>query len=123
MYFSSINDSLSLPRYPAVIERVLKYLRETDLAHMECGVYELEGKKLYVQLFETETGEVSERKPESHKQYLDVQYLVSGAESIGCTPYKHNYEVSEDLLAERDLLFYTSGDNETSINLEPGCFT
>ena len=62
---------------------------------MEPGVYEIQGKDIYAQVFDAETGSVEEKRPESHKNYLDVQFLASGEEKLGFTPLKDEYEVDE----------------------------
>ena len=37
---------------------------------MEAGVYEIEGKLMYAQVFDAATGPVSEKRPEVHEKYL-----------------------------------------------------
>ena len=64
-----------------------------DFVNMEPGVYEIQGKDIYAQVFDAETGSVEEKRPESHKNYLDVQFLASGEEKLGFTPLKDEYEV------------------------------
>ena len=89
---------------------------------MEPGVYEIQGKDIYAQVFDAETGAVSEKKPESHKDYLDIQYLASGEEKLGFTMLKEEYEV-EEYIKERDLIFYKNVENEGFITAVPGCFS
>lgn len=88
---------------------------------MEPGVYELEGKLMYAQVFDAETGSVNEKRPEVHEKYLDVQFLASGREKLGFTPDTGNYEIDEKF-DERDLIFYKSVENEGFITSTPGCF-
>ncbi len=122
MYYSSIKTERTRGIYPKAIERALSYILSTDLENMECGIYEIEGKKMYVQLFEDVTVPVSEKKPESHRQYIDLQYLVSGNERIAVTYDTGNYEIAENLLDERDLIFYKTAENETMVEMKPGSF-
>lgn len=53
--------------------------KSNDFVNMEPGVYEIQGKDIYAQVFDAETGSVEEKRPESHKNYLDVQFLVHTA--------------------------------------------
>ena len=122
MIFSSIHSNDDFKAYPAVIRRVIDYLKNNDFEKMEPGVYELEGKDLYAQVFDAETGPVEEKRPESHEDYLDVQFLVTGEEKLGFTPNTGAYEVAEHIL-ERDLIFYKSVKNEGFVHAVPGCFT
>ena len=89
---------------------------------MEPGVYEIQGKDIYAQVFDAETGSVEEKRPESHKNYLDVQFLASGEEKLGFTPLKDEYEVDE-YFEGRDLIFYKKVENEGFVYATPGCFT
>lgn len=122
MIFTSIHSIDDYKAYPDVIRRVIDYLKSNDFVSMETGVYELQGKDLYVQVFDAETGAVEEKKPESHKDYLDVQYLVTGEEKLGFTPYSDRYEIDE-YIKERDLIFYKSVENEGFINAAAGCIS
>ena len=86
MIFTSIHSNDDFKSYPEVIQNVISYLKEHDFVSMEPGVYELQGKDLYVQVFDAVTGSVGEKRPESHEDYLDVQFLASGEEKLGFTP-------------------------------------
>ena len=122
MIFSSIKNGDSFEKYPAAIQTALEYLKSHDFAAMEPGVYEIQGKDIYAQVFDAETGAVSEKKPESHKDYLDIQYLASGEEKLGFTMLKEEYEI-EEYIKERDLIFYKNIENEGFITAVPGCFS
>ena len=60
----------------------LKALRDTDFAKTEDGHYELDGDKLYMNVMTADLKEVNDR-PESHKKYIDIQYVIDGREDIG----------------------------------------
>lgn len=122
MIFSSIHSIDDFKAYPAAIQKVIDYLKSNDFVKMEPGVYELEGRDIYVQVFDAETGPVEEKRPESHKEYLDIQFLASGEEKLGFTPYLDTYEVDE-YIEERDLIFYKKVENEGFIYATPGCIS
>lgn len=122
MIFSSIYSIDDWKAYPEAIRKVIDYLKSNDFVKMEPGVYELEGRDIYVQVFDAETGAVEEKRPESHKDYLDIQFLASGEEKLGFTPYLEKYEVDE-YIVERDLIFYKSVENEGFIYATPGCIS
>lgn len=121
MIFSSIYDGDAYEKFPAAIQRTVDYLKSHDFTKMETGVYEIEGKKLYAQVFDAQTGELSEKRPESHEKYLDVQFLASGKERLGFTKNTGKYKVAE-FIAERDLIFYEAVDAEGFIESRPGNF-
>lgn len=121
MIFSSIKNGDSFEKYPAAIQTALEYLKSHDFASMEPGVYEIQGKDIYAQVFDAMTEDVADRRPESHEKYLDVQFLVSGRECLGFTKNTGNYKVAEHI-KERDLIFYESVEDEGYIESRPGCF-
>lgn len=121
MIFSSINSKDDFKNYPQAIQRAIDYLKSNDFVAMEPGVYEIEGKKMYAQVFDADTEAAELKRPEVHEKYLDVQFLASGKEKLGFTPDTGNYEVDERF-DERDLIFYKSVENEGFITATPGCF-
>lgn len=121
MIFSSIHSKDDFKCYPEAVQRAIAYLKANDFVNMEPGVYEIEGKKMYAQVFDAETEEAQCKKPEVHEKFLDVQFLASGKEKLGFTPDTGNYEVDEKF-DERDLIFYKSVENEGFITATPGCF-
>ena len=104
MIFSSIHTKDDYSNYPKAVQRAIEYLKSNDFTKMEPGVYEIEGKQLYAQVFDAMTEPLADRKPEVHEKYLDVQFLVTGREKLGFTPDTGNYEVAERF-DERDLIF------------------
>ena len=111
MIFSSIHTKDDFKNYPAAVQRAIEYLKNNDFTKMETGVYEIEGKLMYAQVFDAETEPLEARKPEYHEKYLDVQFLVTGREKLGFTPDTGNYEVAERY-DERDLIFVKDVENE-----------
>lgn len=120
MIFTSIYSTDDYKAYPEVIQKMIGYLKENDFVNMEPGVYDYQGKDIYVQVFDAETGPVEEKRPESHEDYLDIQFLASGEEKLGFTPNTGKYEVDEHIV-ERDLIFYKNVENEGFIYAVPGC--
>ncbi len=121
MIFSSINSNDDFKSYPEAVQRAISYLKSNDFVNMEPGVYEIDGKKMYAQVFDAETEAPEKKRPEVHEKYLDVQFLASGKERLGFTPDTGKYEVDERF-DERDLIFYKSVENEGYITATPGCF-
>lgn len=121
MIFSSIYSKDDCTNYPAAIQTAIKYLKENDFVSMETGVYEIQGKEIYAQVFDAKTEPVEKKRPEVHEKYVDVQFLVSGKERLGFTPDTGEYEVDERI-DDRDLIFYKEVKNEGFIEATPGCY-
>lgn len=122
MQFGNIKNLGPLSIYPAVVQRALQHLKETDFSAKETGSYELEGKKLYIQVVDTQTGSIEERLPEIHKNYIDIHFSLQGNERIGFVVDSGNNVIKEDLLVEKDILFYKSVENENFVEMIPGNF-
>lgn len=122
MIFSSIHTQEDITKYPKAIQIAIEYLRSNDFVAMEPGVYEIQGKEIYAQVFDTETGALETKRPEVHRKFVDVQFLASGRERIGFTPDTGNYEIDE-YIEERDLIFYKEVENEGIIEVTPSCYS
>ena len=98
------------------IKQALDYLRQTDLAAIEPGKYPLDGHDVYASVQQYTTKPKDEGRWEAHRRYIDVQYVVNGAEQIG---YAHlsrltagEYDADKDLLrltGHGDLVSMPSG--------------
>ena len=109
-------------RLPAAIEKALDFLRTTDFRHQQPGVVEIDGKHIFAQIIDLTTREAAENRPEVHRRYLDIQFLASGEEKIGIAIDRGNNQVSESLLAQRDIIFYHDSEHESFIEMIPGSY-
>ena len=80
----------------------LKFLAETDFSEHAIGRFELADDMYYmVQEYATKP----DNKTEAHKQYIDVQCIISGREVIAVAPIQCEKTVTE-VYPERDVWFY-----------------
>jgi YhcH/YjgK/YiaL family protein len=68
------------------------------------------------------TKNIEDGRPEVHRKYIDIQFLFDGKESIGFVDDYGNNQVDQNLLEERDLLFYKDVSDMTMIAMKPGDF-
>lgn len=123
MIFGHVRDlEAGFAWLPEPLQFALRHLKETDFSTLPNGPYELRGRDIHVSVMELSTKPVAEARPEIHHEYLDVQFLLTGAERIGVVADSGSNVVTEDLLAERDLLFYADVVGESWLNLQPGNF-
>ena len=123
MIFGNIKDYESgFAWLPQPFKTVIEHLKQTDFQALPVGNYDLQGKDIYVQVFDMTTKPFAETRPEVHRQYADVQFSVCGCERIGVASDDGSNAVAEDLLAERDLLFYAGVKNESMLTMTPGSF-
>jgi YhcH/YjgK/YiaL family protein len=66
-----------------LFKKAFEYLAQTDFSKVEKGKYELDGKDLFAIVNEYDSVSADNEQMESHKRYIDIQYIVAGAERIG----------------------------------------
>lgn len=121
MIFSSIYANDDLKKYPVALQNAINYVATTNFDEMADGVYEIDGKLMYAQVFTYTSKPASECKPELHKKYLDVQFWISGEEMFGVAPINGVGNCTEEIL-ERDLYFYDGVANESFVHATKGCY-
>ena len=101
------------------IQKGLVWLENTNLNKIEDGKYEIDGDKVYASIQTYETKENA--KYESHRKYIDIQYIVKGEEKIGVTEIS-NCETCIAYDKEKDLEFYNINTKEEFFELKEGNF-
>lgn len=89
--------------HPGVL-RGLRYLAETDFSKLPDGRQDIDGDAIFASIQSYTTKPVND-KPEAHKDYIDIQFLIEGEECVGYAPL---VEMAEEVEAhpDRDLYFY-----------------
>ena len=66
------------------LQKALDFLQNTDLSALPDGRTDIDGDKAYALVQSYETREWGEEPLfEAHRQYIDIQYVISGEEVIG----------------------------------------
>jgi len=103
-----IIDSITkASQYKAMNKKIavaLDFLRETDIAALASGKYEIRGDEVFAMVQSYETLPVEEGKWEAHRQYLDVQYVAAGEERMGYANVD-SLTVSQPYAEDKDVLF------------------
>ncbi len=103
----------------ADIQKCFEYYKQNDLAAKKPGSYEIDGKRIFVNIDEYKTQSEQERFWEAHRKYIDIHILISGQEKIGIAFIENMQENSYD--EAKDMLTL-QGDAQASVNLKPGDF-
>jgi YhcH/YjgK/YiaL family protein len=108
--------------YKAINERIAKgfdFLRTTDLDAIPSGKHDIDGDTIFALVQEYQTKPLNECKLESHKKYIDIQYVIRGEEMMGVTT-QNNQKIIE-VNEEKDYTFY---EGTTSlVRVSKGMFT
>lgn len=97
------------------------FLDQPGLRELPDGKYEIAGKRVYAIVERRNGRKVEEGELEGHRKYLDIQYVISGDESMGWSP-REGLVNSKDYDADRDLEFF-KGTPEGIVRVPPGSFT
>ena len=116
MIFDTIVNAEKYTCLSDLVGTALAYLKEHDLAGMEEQRIDIQNSDVYVMIQHYDTESAASRFYESHDDYIDIQYMISGTETMvysnrkllaieteynaesDCTLYHHNRDViSTDL--------------------------
>ncbi|MDF9829646.1 YhcH/YjgK/YiaL family protein [Parabacteroides sp. PF5-6] len=101
--------------------QAIAFVEKTDFTTLEDGRYEIEGDRLYVAI-STITGKKQEEAVlETHNRYIDIQFPLSGVETIGWKAGSDLQTVTQPYAADKDITFF--GDQPTTYTaIHPGEF-
>ena len=102
--------------YDEKINAGLKYLYNTDLLNTPCGQYSVIEDEVYAIVQEYTTKDSGQL--ESHKDYIDIQYLIAGEEKIGYATLTNQTPATE---YTPDIVFYKD-KADFYITMKPGDF-
>lgn len=80
---------VNAPQYEGLSPRIRQafdFLQQTDLAALALGIHEIDGRALYASVQTFSTHPLAEGGWEAHRRYLDLHYVIEGAERIGYAP-------------------------------------
>ena len=82
MIYQNIAIDYKQFHYPKAVERALEFLKAHDFTTFVGGRYPIEGDLMYANVDIVNTRIYEETKIEGHKDYMDVQFLVTGEEQM-----------------------------------------
>jgi YhcH/YjgK/YiaL family protein len=104
------NASVYRPLGPG-IAAALDYLGRADFSWMPDGRYDLDGDRLFAIVQRYRPKPLAEAMWEAHRKYIDVQYIVEGAERMGYAALQDGLPVRQAYDPDKDVVFYdTEGD-------------
>ena len=107
---------------PENILKGLHFLEKTDLMALPTGRTDIDGDRLFAMVQDYDPKPAEDVKPEAHKRYIDIQYVVKGEELIGIAPLCKGAEMVEDLLEDKDVCFFDKPAQESMLFLSQGSY-
>ena len=105
MIFGNVHSKEDISIYPEALQKAIRYLKETDFAHMENGKYPID-ENMIVNVFEPITAQRATKRPEVHRQDIDIHFVVTGCERDYYFMDMGDNVLDEDKFDELDVGFY-----------------
>lgn len=105
------------PRFAAAFA----FLRRPGLATLPLGRHTIEGDDLFVILSRSRGRSRSEARLEAHRQYIDIQLVISGIDEMGWRPRASCGNPSVPYSPEKDIEFFDDAP-ETWVATPAGAF-
>ena len=84
------------------------FLKRPDLVSLPAGRHEVLGKRVFAIVGKDVGKGRANARLEAHRQYIDIQYVVSGDEWIGWRDLNTCRESGQGYSAEKEIEFYTA---------------
>ena len=107
---------------PKIVVNGLEYLKTTDFTKLAAGKYEIDGTALFALVQDNQTAPKAERRAEIHRKYIDIQYIHSSSEIIGFGLANPANVVLENLLDQKDAIFFKDIKDEMELVLTAGMY-
>ncbi|MGF1698524.1 YhcH/YjgK/YiaL family protein [Vibrio lamellibrachiae] len=107
---------------PKAILQALSFLNSTNLAALPNGRHDIEGDMMFANVMAFETGLSNTKQAEVHKDYIDVQCLISGEEVIQYCIESPNNPAATEYDKTNDFFLVSSMENVNQITLQPNMF-
>lgn len=109
MIVDNIENYAKYANLPAPLYRAIEYIGSTDFTHVENGQYELDGKRMVSIVNRYQTKTIDNAIWESHRKYIDVQFVAGGHERFGLVPLDQAPPVRTPYDEKKDVVFYEPG--------------
>lgn len=110
MIFDLLANAKSYEKTHSRLAKGLKYLSRCDFSTMKDGRYDIDNSDLYMNITTYETHNLEEAMIEAHKNYIDIQYIISGKELVGWASLS-TMDVLVKSYPDTDMYFYNGNIN------------
>jgi YhcH/YjgK/YiaL family protein len=105
------------PRFAAAFEFLEKLA-----AGQAAGRHDIDGNNCYALVQTYTTRPLDQAKVETHRQYIDIQFIQAGRETMLWSPVSALTQVTQPYATENDVTFYATPPQMTPLNLGAGQF-
>ncbi|MBQ2983742.1 MAG: YhcH/YjgK/YiaL family protein [Candidatus Gastranaerophilales bacterium] len=122
MIFDKLNNAKQYYCLGEKIQKGFEFLSKEDLKTLPDGRYEILGNEIYANVQSLKTKNQNLKKWEVHRDYIDIQYVISGKEKMGYGLLADFNEIIEKYDKEKDVEFL-NGEKFNFVNVQEGEFT
>ena len=95
---------------PDLWKAAFEYLKN-DFMTVAAGKYPLKGDEVVAIVSEYQTKKIEDAKWESHRKFIDLQYIISGEEKMGVLPLK-KAKFTSDYQEDKDVILFGEQNGE-----------
>lgn len=121
MVFDTLQNAATYTSLHEKFEAAFAFIREAVAKDLAVGKYEIDGKALYASVQEYTPKAPEDGKFEAHRNYIDIQYIISGIETMGDMDIAKAVSKSE-YNPEKDVEFYHDHERAGYSVVESGEF-
>lgn len=96
-------------------DKAFEFLKNTRFDTLSVGKHILDGENVFVSVMEGPTKKPEDAKWEAHRKYIDIQYVISGKESMGVVALE-KAKIIDTFNNEKDIAFYTASEKDAKYN-------
>jgi YhcH/YjgK/YiaL family protein len=120
MILDTLDNAAKYANLKIGVSEAFGFLDQPGLADLPDGKYEIFGERVFAIVTRENGRRAEDGELEGHRKYIDIQYVISGEESMGWKPRKGLVNsVAYD--AEKDLEFF-EGTPDSIVHVPPGSF-
>ncbi len=101
--------------------KAFAFLRRPDLADLPEGKHEIDGDRVYAMVVKAPGRSKAEALLEAHRDYIDIQLVLSGTDEMGWKPISTCVEPQGDHDPETDARLFSDA-SDASVATGPGAF-
>ena len=87
-------------------EKAFVFLRQSGLAELPADRYNIDGDRVFCMISKGPGRTRAEAKLEAHRKYIDIQYVIAGADDMGWKPTADCTLVDTAYNADKDIEFF-----------------
>ena len=115
MIFDSIENAELYFGLGERIKLALEFIKNTDFKSIKEETIEIDGKNVFAMIQKYNTRNTEDAKWESHRKYIDIQYMIDGAENMGFVLSDY-LDIIEDYNEEKDVEFLEGLGDYVQVN-------